>query len=71
MNGVTLLDEFQKIEDSLLGKVADMFIYETMKRYYDEKIQDNSSESRMSRIDGGRHGTFYFSLGKYSQDDKE
>ena len=40
LNGVTLLDEFQKIEDSLLGKVADMFIYETMKRYYDEKIQE-------------------------------
>lgn len=40
LNGVTLLDEFQKIEDSLLGKVADMFIYETMKKYYDEKIRE-------------------------------
>ena len=39
LNGVTLLEEFQKIEDSLLGKVADMFIFETMKKYYDEKIK--------------------------------
>ncbi len=39
LNGVTLLEEFSKIEDSLLGQVDDMFIFETMKKYYDDKIK--------------------------------